>query len=121
MMTPTRGGFVPWTAVAGVVQGMYASGGPFLVRAVQGQGWDRHAFRATLNAVWLILNTLLVMAYSATGVLTAVSLVWMLALLPLVPLGLWIGEQLHGRLPQREFLAFVQVVLLLAGLSLVLG
>ncbi|MCA9712531.1 MAG: TSUP family transporter, partial [Myxococcales bacterium] len=52
---------------AGVVHGLYATGGPLLVYAVGREPLDKRGFRATLSAVWLGLNALLIGGFIFEG------------------------------------------------------
>ncbi len=45
---------------AGVVHGIYASGGPMLVYAIGREGLPKKVFRSTLSMVWILLNVILV-------------------------------------------------------------
>jgi hypothetical protein len=41
---------------AGLVHGMYTTGGPLLVYALGREGLSKHVFRSTVTAVWLVFN-----------------------------------------------------------------
>lgn len=110
-----------WVLLAGVVQGLFASGGPLLVHALSRIDIPRARFRATLMTVWFSLNLVLSVAYLAGGFWTA-DMGWRAAwLVLLVPPGVWLGDWLHHRASERGFAIAVQVVLLAAGLGLVFG
>lgn len=107
-------------SLAGGFQGLYSSGGPLLVYGLSGLNLDKARFRATLLAVWLCLN----------GVLTALFL-WhgrlqpewraLLTYLPLIPLGIWLGEHLHHRVNEHQFRRWIYRLLVLAALALMLA
>ncbi|MBB86460.1 MAG: permease [Xanthomonadales bacterium] len=110
-----------WVLLAGLVQGLYASGGPLLVHALSRVQISRSRFRATLMTIWFTLNSGLSVAYLVGGLWTtdmAVRAAW---LLPLVPIGLWVGDWLHHHASERGFAVAVQTVLLVAGLGLAFG
>ena len=111
-------GASPWMFAAGIAQGMYGCGGPFLVHALTRLNLDKATFRASMIVVWLTLNCLLLVAYLANGWLTAEVAVQAAWLLPLLPLGIWLGNWLHDHAPARQFAIVVQCVLLAAGLAL---
>ncbi|MBR9813728.1 sulfite exporter TauE/SafE family protein [bacterium] len=111
-------GAPPWMFAAGIAQGMYGSGGPFLVHALTRLNLGKATFRASMIVVWLTLNCLLVVAYVAKGWWTASVGVQTAWLLPLVPVGIVIGNWLHNHAPARQFAIVVQCVLLAAGLAL---
>lgn len=108
-------------ASAGVVHGVYATGGPLVVYAVSRRGMSKRAFRSTLTAVWLILNTVLTTRYWFTGRYNA-EVGWQILLLfPAIPLGIWCGEVLHSRVDERRFQIVVQALLGAAGLALLVS
>lgn len=113
----------PWraralTAAAGLTHGLYASGGPLLVAALAGTTLDKARLRATLIAVWLVLNAGLTLLYALDGTL-APALPRAAAYLPVVLVGIVAGEALHRRLDERRFRALVLVLLAVTGAALV--
>ncbi|MFH1150214.1 MAG: sulfite exporter TauE/SafE family protein [Actinomycetota bacterium] len=117
-MSSAQGAF--WLFLGGVMHGMYASGGGLVVYYAGRNIPDKKAFRSTLSALWLILNAVLLIVYLCIGKVTA-EMAWVsLALLPVLVLGIVLGEWLHARLPERGFRILVFGVLLLAGISIFL-
>lgn len=110
-----------WVITAGFFHGLYGSGGPALVQAVGRLGLDRGAFRATLSAVWLAFNVVLLAVFAVQGRLDETALWRIGALLACVPLGIGLGEWLHPRMPERGFRALVQIVLVVGGAALLAG
>ncbi len=107
-------------AAAGVVHGMFATGGPLAVFVAGRELTDKARFRATLSALWLCLNAALLAGYAWEGAVGAASLPTTLALVPALFGGLWLGDRLHARVPERAFRVGVYVMLFAAGASLVL-
>ena len=103
---------------AGVIHGVYATGGPLLVYAVGREELDKHQFRSTLSAVWLVLSVALGVGFLLDGRYDASSGRDILVLLPAVPLGLLLGEWLHRRIDERRFKTTVFVLLVVAAISL---
>ena len=101
---------------AGVVHGIYASGGPLLVYAANKMKLQKAAFRSTLSVVWLILNIFLTAAYVAAGKIDTVSLTHSACLLPALILGILAGERLHRHISERTFKMVVFTLLLLSGI-----
>ncbi|MES1943651.1 hypothetical protein PC39_06035 [Salinisphaera sp. PC39] len=106
-----------WTLAAGVTHGLFASGGPLLVYALSGARLDKARFRATLIVVWFTLNSLLTAAFLVDGSLWP-ALPRVAAYLPLLPVGVILGEVLHRRVDEAGFRRAVFAVLLAAGLAL---
>ncbi len=114
----TRRRAVPWFLAGGVVHGLFATGGPPLVYAFGRLGIERRPFRATLAAVWFLLNLGMTASYLAAGRVGPPQARAIALLLPLVPAGLAIGEAVHRRIDERRFRALVLLTLLAAGASL---
>jgi uncharacterized membrane protein YfcA len=106
---------------AGFFHGLFASGGPLLVWWAGRTLRDKGTFRATLTAVWLLLNLPLLIGYGWDGRLTsAVGIGFLVLLTPTIG-GIVLGEKLHGRLDEKAFLKGVYALLALGGLLMVLG
>jgi uncharacterized membrane protein YfcA len=107
-------------ALGGVIHGLFGSGGPMVVYVLSRRVPGRGAMRATLAALWMLLNTLLLVSFLTRNQLSAATLKDSVLLLPSLGLGLFLGERLHHLLPDLLFRRLVYVVLLLAGGSLAL-
>ena len=103
---------------AGIVHGVYASGGPLLIYAVSKLNLPKSVFRSTLAAVWLIFSVLLTVSYAISGTITADSIKFIAILLPLIVIGILAGEWLHHYIDEYRFKIFVFSVLLFAGISI---
>ncbi len=105
---------------AGVVHGVFATGGPLLVYVTSRLNLDKHAFRATLTAVWLTLNSVLLVRFVAAGRIDSEVLRSLPWLVPAVPAGIFLGEKLHARIDERRFQLAVYGLLVVAALVLLL-
>lgn len=105
------------TGAAGITHGLFASGGPLLVYALAGQGMDKARFRATLLAVWLLLNSVLAVIFLWQGRLLP-ALPQVACYLPLIVAGAWLGNRLHHGLDEARFRLAVYGLLLVTGLAL---
>ena len=99
----------------GIIHGVFATGGPLAVFVSSRALPDKSAFRATLAAVWVVLNVLLLPRLWLDGSLSLHTLP--LSALMLLPLGVGIvaGEWVHHRLDEAYFRRVVAVLLLGAG------
>ena len=128
LMSPGRRAETPvpgWVStgsvfMAGMVHGIYASGGPLLVYAANKMKLSKSAFRSTLSAVWLIMNVFLSGAYAVAGAIDAASLRTSFYLLPPLILGVLLGEALHRHISERKFQIIVFLLLLLSGVFIAL-
>ena len=104
---------------AGGIHGIYATGGPMLVYALNRAGFAKHAFRSTLAVIWLVLNLVLTAQYIRNGSYDQATLERMAMLVVTVPLGVWVGEILHRRINEHRFKIITFVFLSAAAIGLV--
>lgn len=109
-----------FTFGAGVVHGLWGSGGPLLVQAVRPVLADRRAFRATMCTVWLVFDALVLATMVARGALDEAAVGRALLVAPAIPVGVWLGDRLHHHLPEARFAAVVRGLLLVGGAALLL-
>ena len=105
---------------AGIIHGIYATGGPLLVYAIGRENLDKHTIRSTLSAVWVVLNILLLAAFTYEGRFDASVGMNLLVLAPAVPLGIFVGEWAHRKVNERRFKISMYALLVLAALSLLI-
>ena len=104
---------------AGLIHGVFATGGPLLVYAIGREGLDKHRFRSTLSAVWLALSLVLIGSFAVEGRYDAATGMKLLVLAPAIPLGIVVGEWLHHRVDERRFKGALWVLLIAAAVSLI--
>ena len=107
-----------YLALGGLIQGVFASGGPPVVYAVSRSISDKTVFRTTLAALWFSVNSILLVTYAATHRLTLQTLKQSAVLLPMVAAGLVIGELLHRYINEKHFRIVIFCILIVAGLSI---
>jgi len=110
-----------WLIFGGVMQGIYASGGPMVVYYASRKLKDKRTFRSTLSGLWLILNITMFISHLISGKTDAETLKTSAMLLPALLGGIVLGEWIHTRIPERVFRIVVFAILLVAGASLALG
>lgn len=103
---------------AGVVHGIYASGGPMLVYAIGREPLTKKAFRSTLSMVWIVLNSILVSRFVMAGDYDRKVVLDVLLLVPAIPFGVLLGEWVHHKVDERSFKMGVLVLLIAAAISL---
>ncbi len=105
---------------AGIIHGMFVSGGALLVIYLAAKFKDKYLFRANVASVWCIVNLLLIGADFQKGIYTAQFFkMTALGLIPLA-LALWTGNKIHRRINQTAFRRVTYVLLLAAGSSILL-
>lgn len=105
------------TLAAGLTHGLYASGGPLLVYALANSQLAKTELRTTLIAVWFSLNSLLTLIFLLDGSLLP-SLPRLVGYLPIIVIGIVVGEWLHHRINEQRFRQLVFVLLGIVGLIL---
>lgn len=106
--------------LGGIMQGMYASGGPFIVYYASRALPEKGSFRATLSLLWLLMNLVLVATLSESGKVSAYTLQFSFYLVPAVLAGLFAGSKIHDHVSEYAFRAGVYVLLAVAGFALLL-
>lgn len=107
--------------VAGFVHALFATGGPPLVWALGQEDLDKARFRTTLTAVWVGVNSALVVAFVGREQITIDTLTATGLLLVPVGIGIGIGEWLHDRVAEGPFRTWMWGLLALGALPLLVG
>lgn len=111
-------GMVLVLIAAGIIHGMFLSGGALLVIYAVYVLKEKAEFRATIAAVWVLLNSLLiVMSYHASSYNAATVKAILISMIPLA-LSVKIGNILYKKINQQQFLKVTYVLLLISGASL---
>ena len=105
------------TLGAGLTHGLFASGGPLLVYALAGTRLDKSQLRATLISVWFTLNSSMTVLFLLDGSLLP-NLPRIASYLPLLVIGVVLGEVLHHRLNEQRFRQVVYGLLVVTGVLL---
>jgi len=104
---------------AGLVHGVFATGGPIVVWSLgQDPTVDKATFRTTLTALWMIANAVLAGVFAARGQVDGATLLSTTALVVPALVGIGVGEALHARVDEWRFRLAVWLVVGLAGLPL---
>jgi uncharacterized protein len=103
---------------AGIIHGMFVSGGPLLMIYLLQKSGDKSSFRANNAVIWIILNSYLAMVHYRSGLFAPANITLLgLTLIPLT-IGMIIGNVLHHRISEKNFLTLSYVLLLLSGIAL---
>ena len=107
--------------LAGVIHGMFISGGPLLIIYAVRKLPDKNRFRATLSLIWICLDLYLIIKQYAAGLLTASTLSITALGIPMLLLGVLLGGILAKKMSQALFLKLTYVLLTISGASLLLN
>ena len=106
--------------IAGVIHGMFVSGGALLVLYVAMVLKDKDEFRATVAATWAVLDPTFFALNFDIALWNAKNLLLIaLCLIPMV-ISVRIGNWLHDRMNKELFLKLTYILLLMSGLSILL-
>ena len=99
----------------GVIQGAFSSGGPIVVMYASRAIAEKSRFRATLSALWLTTNTVMITKWTLSGKVWTPQLGKMILFaLPFIAAGMFFGDFLHHRVDQKKFSILVYSVLVAA-------
>ena len=114
-----------WAAPAGLIGGaftaLYGTGGPIYTIYLARRLPDKNVLRATIGIVVFCSALIRLVLFSSSGLYAQTGLLKLAALLlPCALAGYLIGSALHSRLPTRQAVRAVWVLLVLSGAGLVL-
>lgn len=104
--------------VAGIVHGIFVSGGPLLIGYLSKKLKDKRVFRATISTVWIILNGLILFDDIRTGLWDFRQIKIFAFTLPFLLVGMWLGSILYSKMSQKAFMVSTYILLLGCGFLL---
>lgn len=105
---------------AGIIHGMFVSGGALLVIYAVTAMEDKNEFRATVAPIWVILNSYMLFVHIQSGMVNTYNLTIMsIAIIPLV-IGIILGNWLQKKINQQVFLKLTYILLIVSGLSILI-
>ncbi|MDE5803329.1 MAG: sulfite exporter TauE/SafE family protein [Lachnospiraceae bacterium] len=103
---------------AGVVHGIFVSGGPLLIGYLTGRISDKRSFRATISTVWILLNTIILIGDIHAGMWNKDNLCILGISFPVLMAGMFVGGKLYRIMSQKFFMILTYVLLLISGVTL---
>jgi uncharacterized membrane protein YfcA len=108
--------------LAGIVGTLFgAMAGVFYAIYLDMQNLDKHRFRATVAATLLALGVIRGAGYYAVGAYDRDALIATAASLPLMYLGVALGNRMHANLSETAFRRLLSIVLIASGIPLIFG
>lgn len=105
--------------IAGVIHGMFLSGGALLVVYALITLRDKYEFRATIAAVWVVLDTIMLANQFRLGYIDQqIITLTMYSIIPLV-CAVLLGNFLHQYIKQRTFFIITYILVFISGVSLI--
>lgn len=108
-----------WSSVSGLTSFVANSGGPPISVYLLPQRLDKSVFVGTTVLYFALLNASKVVPFWWLGQFTRENVLTALVLLPLAPIGMWLGIWLHGRVDEARFYRWTHILLLIAGAKLI--
>lgn len=106
--------------LAGVIHGMFISGGPLLIIYAVRKLPEKEQFRVTLSMIWICLDVYLIIKQYMGGLMTPFTLGITALGLPALLMGIFIGGILAKKMSQSLFLKLTYMLLIICGASLLL-
>lgn len=107
-------------AIAGLIQGMFVSGGSFLAIYALQKLKNKEEFRATTTMTWVFLNGSYAFYGIQGGGLAGDGLLTLAVCIPLLILSTWLGGLIQKRISQEQFVKFTYVLLTVIGCVLLI-
>ncbi|MDH5711598.1 MAG: sulfite exporter TauE/SafE family protein [Gammaproteobacteria bacterium] len=110
---------LPTGLIGGLIGALFGTGGPPYVVYLSHRLHDKTQLRGTLSGLFMLDGALRIITFLAIGLLLQAEMFFSLLLaLPLVALGLYLGNRVHLGISHRQQLAIIGGLLLLSGGSL---
>ncbi|MEW6593649.1 MAG: sulfite exporter TauE/SafE family protein [Thermodesulfobacteriota bacterium] len=111
---------VPAGYLGGAVGALFGTGGPFYVIYLTLRQADKSGFRATAATIFLFDGACRLIGFTLSGMFHRATLLAAVAALPLVAVGLRLGNRIHLTITPKNFMRLVCVILLASGGALLL-
>ena len=108
-----------WGTCAGFTSFLAHAGSPPYQVYVIPQGLSKEIYAGTSVMFFAAANAIKLIPYGMLGQLSATNLSVSAALLPLVPVGVFLGVWINRRLPEKTFFAIILASIFLVGLKLI--
>lgn len=103
---------------SGLVHGVFVCGGPLLVTYASRQLEDMQVFRATLSAVWIVLNSIILFSDVKNGYFDQHVLLLLLVSLVVLIAAILLGNLIAKKMSKKAFLILSYALMFISGLSL---
>lgn len=104
-----------WGALAGFTSTVAHAGGPPVQFYLLPQKMDKTVYVGTTVWFFIAVNYIKLIPYGLVGQLSLENLGTSLVLLPLAPLGIWLGVKAHHKVPEVWFYRVAYVMLFITG------
>lgn len=105
---------------AGLIHGLFVCGGPLLVIYLTGKTKDKNEFRSTISAIWIVLNSIILIDDFRLGLMSAISLKLLVLSTIVLFFGMLIGSLLYKKMSRELFMKITFVLLIISGAALLI-
>lgn len=105
---------------AGIIHGMFVSGGALLVLYATLVLRDKSEFRATIAATWAVLDPTFFVLNFDLALWSPKNLLLIICTIPPLVLSVYLGNLLHDRINKDLFMKLTYVLLIASGVSIIL-
>ena len=105
---------------SGVVHGMFVCGGPLLVTYAAAKLKDKNEFRATLSAVWVVLNGIIMVTDIQSGLFTVPTIQMCILSIVVLFVAMYIGNKIYQKMSKSVFLQLTYILMFISGVSLLI-
>ncbi len=106
--------------LAGLLAGMFGTGGPPLIFYYQLSGMKKEAFRGNLMTLFLLMALVRYPSYALSGLVTTPRMISAVYVFPAVLLGIWLGNRIHLHISEKGFRKMVSLGLIVIGIILLI-
>ena len=103
---------------SGIVHGMFVCGGPLLVSYLTGRLKQKESFRATISAVWVVLNTVIMCDDIRAGYFNTDLMIKLGISAAVMFAAMAIGSVLYKKMSRELFMKITFILLIISGASL---
>ena len=105
---------------SGLIHGVFVCGGPMLVTYASRRFDDTKEFRATLSAVWIVLNGIMIFTHYQSGYFDGNTFVLLLYALAVLVGAILLGNLIANKMSKKAFLILSYVLMVISGISLLI-
>ena len=110
----------PFGLLGGTTSSVFGVGGPFYVMYLAGRGSTPEQIRSTMPLIFMFTTVGRIILFSIAGLITRDVLIAAAGLVPVMFIGLWIGNRLHLNISRDHAVRVIGTLLTLSGISLLL-
>ena len=106
--------------VSGIVHGMFVCGGPLLIVYASEKLKDKDEFRATVSAVWIVLNSLIMLTDIKNGHLNAEIIPLLAVSIVILFAAVFVGNKIAKHMNKKTFMIITYILMGISAVSLML-